>query len=123
MTVHHGNRMRRGGVGMIRTRYMGSLILSAVCALPTCPASPGGGGGGGRGEARGTRREPAVGDTDLRQGRVLGTSLAAVIAALAAAGFTVASGGVGAAALAAAAAAGGAGAAGTLIGHKLAQDE
>src|SRR3984893_10077488 len=37
-----------------------------------------------------TPREPVVSDTDLRQGRVLGTSLAATIAALAAAGVNVA---------------------------------
>jgi hypothetical protein len=35
----------------------------------------------------GTAREPVVSDTDLRQGRVLGTSLAATIAAFAAAGL------------------------------------
>src|SRR6516162_5006463 len=52
-------------------------------------------------------REPVVSDTDLRQGRVLGTGLAATIAAFAAAGFTVATGGVGAAVAAALVAAGG----------------
>lgn len=71
----------------------------------------------------GTPREPVVSDTDLRQGRVLGTSLAATIAAFAAAGFTVATGGVGAAIAAAAVAAGGVGAAGTLFGRKLADDQ
>jgi hypothetical protein len=49
-----------------------------------------------------TPREPVVSDTDLRQGRVLGTGLAATIAAFAAAGFTVATGGVAAATIAAA---------------------
>jgi hypothetical protein len=70
-----------------------------------------------------TPREPVVSDTDLRQGRVLGTSLAATIAAFAAAGFTVASGGLGAAIAAAAVAAGGVGAASTLFGRKLAEDQ
>jgi hypothetical protein len=69
-----------------------------------------------------TPREAPVTDTDVRQGRVLGTSLAATIAAFAAAGFAVATGGV-AAAVAAAAAAGGVGAVGALIGHKLGQNE
>src|ERR1700758_1968253 len=71
-----------------------------------------------------TLREPVVSDTDLRQGRVLGTGLAATIAAFAAAGFTVATGGVGAATvIAAVAAAGGVGAASTLFGRKLADDQ
>jgi hypothetical protein len=70
-----------------------------------------------------TPREPVVSDTDLRQGRVLGTSLAATIAALAAAGLTVATGGVATATIVAAAvAAGSVGAAGTLFGRKLADD-
>ena len=72
-------------------------------------------------------REPVVSDTDLRQGRVLGTGLAATIAAFAAAGFTVATGGVAAAtlaaAVAAAGAAGGVGAASTLFGRRLADDQ
>jgi hypothetical protein len=70
-----------------------------------------------------TSREPVVSDTDLRQGRVLGTGLAATIAAFAAAGFTVATGGVAAATIAAAAAAGGVGAASTLLGRKVAEDQ
>jgi|SRR6516162_1162145 hypothetical protein len=70
-----------------------------------------------------TPREPVVSDTDLRQGRVLGTSLAATIAAFAAAGFTVATSGVGAAIAAAAVAAGGVGAASTLFGRKLAEEQ
>jgi hypothetical protein len=70
-----------------------------------------------------TRREPVVSDTDLRQGRVLATSLAATIAAFAAAGFTVATGGIGAGVAAAAVAAGGVGAASTLFGRKLADDQ
>jgi len=70
-----------------------------------------------------TPRQPVVSDTDLRQGRVLGTSLAATIAGFAAAGFTVATGGLGAAIAAAAVAAGGVGAAGTLLGRKLAEDQ
>ena len=68
-----------------------------------------------------TPREPVVSDTDLRQGRVLGTSLAATVAAFAAAGFTVATAGLGAAA--AAAAAGGVGAASTLFGSIVAEDQ
>jgi hypothetical protein len=71
-----------------------------------------------------TPREPVVSDTDLRQGRVLGTGLAATIAAFAAAGFTVATGGLaGATIAAAAAAAGGVGAARTLLGRKVADDQ
>src|SRR5215472_17462215 len=70
-----------------------------------------------------TPREPVVSDTDLRQGRVLGTGLTATVAAFAAAGFTVATGGVGAAIAAAAVAAGGVGAASTLFGRKLADDQ
>jgi len=68
-------------------------------------------------------REPVVSDTDLRQGRVLGTGLAATVAAFAAAGFTVATAGVGAAIAAAAVAASAAGAASTLLGRKLADDQ
>jgi hypothetical protein len=72
----------------------------------------------------GTPRDPVVSDTDLRQGRVLGTGLAATIAAFAAAGFTVATGDAGAAVAAAAVAAvGGVGAAATLVGRKLADDQ
>jgi len=70
-----------------------------------------------------TLREPVVSDTDLRQGRVLGTGLAATVAAFAAAGFTVATAGVGAAIAAAAVAASAAGAASTLLGRKLAEDQ
>ena len=69
-------------------------------------------------------REAATSDTDIRQGRLLGTSLAATIAGFAAAGFTVAAtGGLAAAAVAAVAAAGGIGAIGALFGQRLAQDE
>jgi hypothetical protein len=76
------------------------------------------------GEDSTTMREPVVSDTDLRQGRILGTSLAATVAGLAAAGVTVATGGVAAAAIAAAAvAAGGVGAAGTLVGRTVADDQ
>ena len=69
------------------------------------------------------KRAPVTGDTDLRQGRVLGTSLASVLAGFAAAGLTVATGGAAAvAAGAAVAAAGGVGAAGALLG-RVAGDE
>jgi len=81
---------------------------------------------GSLGQATGdptTLREPVVSDTDLRQGRVLGTGLAATVAAFAAAGFTVATAGVGAAIAAAAVAASAAGAASTLLGRKLAEDQ
>jgi hypothetical protein len=67
-------------------------------------------------------REAVVSDTDLRQGRVLGTGLMATIAAFAAAGMTVATGGVAAATVAAAAVAGGVGVLGTLIGRQLADE-
>jgi hypothetical protein len=66
----------------------------------------------------GVERSAVVGDTDVRQARVLGTSLASVLAAFAAAGLTVATGGAAAvAAGAAAVAAGGVGAAGTMLGR------
>ena len=68
-------------------------------------------------------RESAITDIDIRQGRVLGTSLAATIAALAAAGFTVATGGVAAATVAAAAAAGVVGAVGALLGRRMGEDQ
>jgi hypothetical protein len=70
-----------------------------------------------------TPREVVVSDTDLRQGRVLGTGLATTIAAFAAAGITVATGGVVAAAIAATTAVAGVGAVSTLVGRKLANDE
>jgi hypothetical protein len=71
-----------------------------------------------------TMREAVVSDTDLRQERILGTSLAATVAGLAAAGVTVASGGAAAVAIAAAAvAAGGVGAAGALFGSTIADDQ
>jgi len=73
-------------------------------------------------EDPGTPRVSVVSDTDLRQGRVLGTGLAATIAAFAAAGFTVTTGGLAAAAVAGAAAAG-VGIASTLVGHKLTEEE
>ncbi len=60
-------------------------------------------------------------ETDLRQARVLGTSLAATVAGFAAAGFTVLTGGLAVAPFAALAAAGGVGAAGTLLGRQLSQ--
>jgi hypothetical protein len=71
-----------------------------------------------------TPRDAGFTDTDVRQRRVFGTSMAATVAAFAAAGFTVMTGG--AAALAAglaAAAAAGVGAAGTLLGKDLEQSQ
>lgn len=69
-------------------------------------------------------REAVVTEPDLRQGRVLATSMAATIAAFAAAGFTVATGGsLAVVALAATAAAVAGGAVTTAIGRKLAKDE
>ncbi len=69
-------------------------------------------------------RDPVINDTDLRQGQVLGTGLAATIAGLVAAGITVAAGGVaGLAAAAAAVSAGGVGVAGALLGHRLADEQ
>jgi hypothetical protein len=68
-------------------------------------------------------RKPVVSDTDLRQGRVLGTGLAATIAAFAAAGFTVMTAGAAATAIAALIAAGGVGAVTSMAGRKLAEDE
>jgi hypothetical protein len=67
-------------------------------------------------------REAVVSDTDLRQGRVLATGLAATIAGFAAAGATAATGGVAASVIAAATAAGGVGIATTLIGRQLADE-
>jgi hypothetical protein len=58
-------------------------------------------------EDPGARREAPLTDTDVRQGRMLATSLGAVIAALAASGITVLTGGAAAAAIATAVAAGG----------------
>jgi len=65
------------------------------------------------------RRSVPAETTDVRQGRTLVTSLAAVVAAFAAAGFTVATGGAAAVAAGVGAAAGlSAGAAGAAIGRR-----
>ena len=70
-----------------------------------------------------TPRDAPATDTDARQGRVLATGMAATIAGFAAAGITVATGGVLAAVIAAGAlAAGGAAAIGTAVGRKLDTD-
>jgi hypothetical protein len=70
-----------------------------------------------------TPRTDPTSDTDMRQGRVLATGMAATIAGFAAAGLTVATGGVLAAAIAAGAlAAGGAGVVGTIVGRRLDED-
>ncbi len=69
-------------------------------------------------------REAVVTEPDIRQGRVLGTGMAATVAAFAAAGFTVATGGsIVVIAAAAAAAAAASGAISTVIGRTLAKDE
>lgn len=68
-------------------------------------------------------RVSVTSETDQAQSRVLGTSMAATVAAFVAAGFVVETGGVAAAAIAAVAAAGGVGAAGTWLGRKLAKDD
>jgi hypothetical protein len=71
-----------------------------------------------------TPREAPVTDADIRQQRLLGTSMAATIAAFAAAGFAVATGGaVALVAAAAVAAGGGVGAVGAWLGARLGQDE
>jgi hypothetical protein len=73
-------------------------------------------------EGNGIAREKA--DTDLHQGRVLSTGRGATIAAFAAAGFVVATGGVVAATVAAGVpAAGGIGYASTVFGRQLADDQ
>ncbi len=71
------------------------------------------------GEDPTTPRDPVVSDTDLRHG----TRLAANIAAFAAAGISVATGGRGRDDRTAAAEAGGVGAAGALVGRILADDQ
>lgn len=71
-----------------------------------------------------TPREAPVESTDVKQGRTLATSTAAVVAAFAAAGFTVATGGTAALAAGIAVAAGiGAGAASAAVGAKAAKSE
>jgi hypothetical protein len=67
-------------------------------------------------------RGAVVSDTDLRQGRILATGLAATVAGFAAAGATVASGGLALPAIAAATAAGGVGLASALIGRRLSDE-
>jgi hypothetical protein len=75
-------------------------------------------------ESSSTPREAPVTETDIRQLRVLRTSMAATIAAFAAAGFAVATGGATAlVAAAAVAAGGGVGAVGALAGAKLGDAE
>lgn len=82
-------------------------------------ASSGAGAAGDAADDATVKREAPVAGTDMQQGRVLGTSLAAVVAAFVAAGFTVATGGAAALAVGLAAAAGlGVGAAGAAFGMK-----
>jgi hypothetical protein len=69
-------------------------------------------------------RQAVVAETDVRQVRTLGTSMAAVVAAFAAVGITIFSGGAAAAALTAAVAAGGgAGALGYALGQRAGQSD
>jgi hypothetical protein len=69
-------------------------------------------------------QEAAIDSSDVRQGRTLATSMAAVIASFAAAGFTVATGGGAAIAAGAAVAAGvGIGAVGAALGWKAGDSE
>jgi hypothetical protein len=70
------------------------------------------------------KRAAPVDSTDVQQGRTLATSTAAVVAAFAAAGFTVATGGTAALAAGIAVTAGiGVGAAGAVIGKKAGDSE
>ncbi len=70
------------------------------------------------------KREAPIESTDVQQGRVLATSTAALVAAFAAAGFTVATGGAAALAAGLAAAAGlGVGAAGAALGKAAGNSE
>jgi hypothetical protein len=87
--------------------------------VPTSAAGPRSGSDVEAGPNASPPRGVVVSDTDLRQGRVLATGLAATIAGFAVAGAT---GGVGAATIAAATAAGGVGIAITLIGRQLANE-
>jgi hypothetical protein len=88
---------------------------------PASPADPRSGSETEAGPNPSPQREAVVSDTDLRQGRVLATGLAATIAGFAAAGATAATGGV-AASIVATAAAGGVGIATTLLGRQLAKE-
>lgn len=75
-------------------------------------------------EDPGVKREAPIDSTDVKQGRALATSTAACVAAFAAAGFTVATGGAAALAIGLAAVAGiGVGAAGAAIGAKAGASE
>jgi hypothetical protein len=95
-------------LSLLAPEALGERPIASARQLAQDPATP--------------RTDPATG-TDMRQGRVLATSMAATIAGFAAAGLTVATGGVLAAVIATGAvAAGGAGAIGTIVGRKLDSD-
>jgi hypothetical protein len=98
----------RADLSFLAHEALGECRIDQVQRLADDPAAP---------------RKPVVSDTDLRQGRVLGTGLAATIAAFAAAGFTVATGGAATAAIAALVAAGGVGAVSSIVGHQVAEGE
>src|SRR5579864_1483870 len=95
-------------LSLLAREGLGERPIASARQLALDPATP--------------RTDPTT-DTDMRQGRILATSMAATIAGFAAAGVTVATGGVLAAVIAAGAlAAGGAAAVGTIFGRKLDQD-
>ena len=95
-------------LSLLAREGLGERPIASARQLAQDPATP--------------RTDPTT-DTDMRQGRILATSMAATIAGFAAAGVTVATGGVLAAVIAAGAlAAGGAAAVGTIFGRKLDQD-
>jgi hypothetical protein len=95
-------------LSLLAPEALGERPIASARQLAQDPATP--------------RTEPTT-DTDLRQGRVLATGMAATVAGFAAAGLTVATGGVLAAVIAAGVlAAGGAAAAGTIVGRKIDRD-
>ena len=104
----HSHGFDHADLSLLAPEALGDRPVASARQLAQDPSTP--------------RADPAT-DTDMRQGRVLATSMAATIAGFAAAGLTVATGGVLAAVIAAGAlAAGGAGAIGTIVGRKLDQN-
>ena len=95
-------------LSLLAPEALGESPIASARQLARDPATP--------------RTDPTT-DTDMRQGRVLATGMAATIAGFAGAGLTVATGGVLAAVIAAGVlAAGGAAAVGTIVGRKLDND-